>query len=89
MKKRLVASFIYFITIYIIGAIVTCEEYYTTSLMVNLWFSIPMTIGFFIEISIFKRASYILIGILNTIILFIASCALGIFLLERYMYIPF
>lgn len=75
-----------------IGAIATHNEYLTTALIINLWFSIPMSISYYVELFIFKKASnvlYVIIAIVNTIILFIILCALGIYILGKYMYIPF
>ena len=75
-----------------IGAIATHNEYLTTALIINLWFSIPMSRSYYVELFIFKKASnvlYVIIAIVNTIILFIILCALGIYILGKYMYIPF
>lgn len=92
MRKNLIYCLIYFLVIFVIGAIVTHNEYPTTALIINLWFSIPMTTCFFTELFFFKNVSnvvYALIAIINTVILFIILCALGIYVLDKYMYIPF
>lgn len=92
MKKKLIYSLIYFFILFVIGAILTQNEYLTTALIINFWFSIPMTICFFMELIFLKNNSnaiYALIAIINTVILFIILCAFGIFVLGKYMYIPF
>lgn len=92
MRKHLIYSLIYFLVIFVIGGIVTQNEYYTTALTINFWFSIPMTICFLIEIIILKKKSkvaYVLIAIINTVFLFFILCVLGLYVLDKYMYIPF
>lgn len=92
MKRKVICSLVYFFIIFMIGAIATHNEYLTTALIINLWFSIPMSISYYVELFIFKKASnvlYVIIAIVNTIILFIILCALGIYILGKYMYIPF
>lgn len=92
MKRKFFFSLVYFFIIFMIGAIATHNEYLTTALIINLWFSIPMSISYYVELFIFKKASnvlYVIIAIVNTIILFIILCALGIYILGKYMYIPF
>lgn len=92
MKKKIIYILIYFLMIFVIGAIATYNEYITTALVINLWFSIPMTLMYCFELFITKKVtngSYIIIAIANTIILFIVLSALGSYILEKYMYIPF
>lgn len=92
MKKKVIYSLIYFLAIFTIGAIATHNEYINTALIINLWFSIPMTISYFVELICFKKVSnvvYFIIAIVNTTIFFIILCAIGSYILYRYMYIPF
>ena len=92
MKKKVIYSLVYFGVIFTIGGIATHNEYIHTALIINLWFSIPMTISYFVELFCFKEVSnvvYFIIAIVNTIISFVFLCAIGSYILYKYMYIPF
>ena len=83
VNKKLFASKAYFWIIFTIGVIATYDEDISTILIVNLWFSLPMTIGYFTELYYFKKISnvaYFLIAIVNTIILFIILEIIGCFI---------
>ena len=91
MKKKAIYGLVYFAVIYIICVIMTHNEYVGTALIINLWFSIPMTISYFVELLYCKKVSnlvYFIIAIVNTIILFIMLCIIGSYILYN-MYIPF
>lgn len=92
MKKVEIYTLVYFLVIFTIGIIATHNEYISTALVMNLWFSIPMTISYFIELICFKKLSnvlYFIIAIVNTIIMFFILCFVGSYILYKYMYIPF
>ena len=84
-KKKVICSIAYFLILFTILAVAARNEYISTALIINLWFSIPMAIGYFIELYCFKKAlsniAYFLIAIVNTIILFISLCFVGEYLL--------
>lgn len=92
VKKKFFLSLIYFGVMITIGGIVTHNEYIQTSLIINFWFSVPMTICYFVEILCFKKVSnvsFFIIAIVNTIIVFAILCAVGSYILYKYMHIPF
>lgn len=90
--KKVICSLAYFLIVFTIGVIATYNEEIRTALIMNLWFSIPMAISYFLELYYFKKASnvaYFTIAIANTIILFVILCIIGVYILSEYMYIPF
>ena len=66
-------------------AIAARNECIDTALIINLWFSMPMAIGYYVELCCFKKAlsnvAYFLIVVANTIILAVPLCLIGGYLL--------
>lgn len=91
-KKKAIYSLIYFGIIFIIGMILTYNEYISTALIINFWFSIPMALIYFVELLLCKKvtkAIYIIIAIANTIISFIIISIISGYILSKVLYIPF
>lgn len=86
-KKKVICSIAYFLMLFTILAIAARKECIDTALIINLWFSIPMAIGYAIELYCFKKSlsnvAYFLIAVANTIILFIPLFRIGIYLLSK------
>ena len=87
IKKKVVHSLIYFGIVFIIGMIITRNEYISTALIISFWFSIPMALAYFIELLCCKKvtkAVHALIALANSIF-FIILCVI----LSKLLYIPF
>ncbi len=92
IKKKAIYSLIYFGMIFIIGMILTHSEYISTALIIDLWFSIPMALAYFVELLLCKKvtkAIYIIIALVNTIISFIIISIISGYILSKILYIPF
>lgn len=92
MGKMIMYDATYCLIIFTIGGIATHNEDIITSLIINLWFSIPMSISYFFELLFLKKASktvYFILAIANTVIMGGILCVIGSYILYNYMYIPF
>lgn len=92
IKKKAIYSLIYFGVIFTIGIILTHNEYISTALIIDLWFSIPMTLAYFIELLLCKKVTktiYVIIALGNTIISFIIIGIISSYILSKILYIPF
>ena len=92
IKKKAIYSLISFGMIFIIGMILTHSEYISTALIIDLWFSIPMALAYFVELLLCKKvtkAIYIIIALVNTIISFIIISIISGYILSKILYIPF
>lgn len=91
IKKKAIYSLIYFGIVFIIGMIITRNEYISTALIISFWFSIPMALAYFIELLCCKKvtkAVHALIALANSIF-FIILCVIGSYILSKILYIPF
>lgn len=91
-KKKAIYSLIYFGMIFMIGMILTHNEYISTALIIDFWFSIPMALIYFVELFLCKKATkaiYIIIALVNTIISFIIISIISCYILSEIFYIPF
>lgn len=92
IKKKVVHSLIYFGIVFIIGMIITRNEYISTALIISFWFSIPMALAYFVELRLCKKATkaiYLIIALVNTIISFIIISIISCYILSEIFYIPF
>lgn len=48
IKKKAIYSLIYFGMIFIVGMILTHNEYISTALIIDFWFSAPMALAYFV-----------------------------------------
>lgn len=91
-KKKAIYSLIYFGMIFMIGMILTHNEYISTALIIDFWFSIPMALIYFVELLLCKKATkaiYIIIALVNTLISFIIISIISGYILRKILYIPF
>lgn len=79
--------------IFIVGMILTHNEYISTALIIDFWFlSVPMALAYFVELRLCKKATkaiYLIIALVNTIISFIIISIISGYILNEIFYIPF
>ena len=92
IKKKAIYSLIYFGIIFIVGMILTHNEYISTALIIDFWFSVLMALAYFVELRLCKKATkaiYLIIALVNTIISFIIINIISCYVLSEIFYIPF
>lgn len=92
IKRKAIYSLIYFGMVFIIGIILTHNEYISTALIIDFWFSTLMTLAYFVELLLCKkqqRQYIIIIALVNTVLSFIIISIISGHILSKILYIPF